>query len=374
MIIGVVKEIKKDENRVSLVPVGAEILTQKRHQIIVEKDAGQNSGFSDEEYSSSGAQTGLSAEEVFARADMILKVKEPLESEWELIRKDQIVFTYFHFAASRELTEAILLSGATAVAYETIETSDGKLPLLTPMSEVAGKMAVQQAAKYLEREHGGRGVLIGGVPGVEPATVMVLGAGVVGTNAAKVAAALGARVFVLDINVDRMRYLDDVMPSNVFTLMSNPANIRKFVKVSDIVIAGVLIHGGRAPKLITREMLKTMRKGAVMVDVAIDQGGSFETSRATTHKDPIYEVDGIIHYCVSNMPGAMPVTSTVALTNVTLPYIIRIADQGIEQAILKDSSIRHGVNLMKGKVVYQAVANAFDMEYTNIDSLIGDQG
>lgn len=370
MIIGVIKEIRKDENRVSLVPVGAEILTQKGHKVIVEKNAGLDSGFTDRAYAESGAHTGFSSEEVFASADMILKVKEPLESECKLIRKDQILFTYFHFAASRALTEAILLSGATAVAYETIETPDGRLPLLTPMSEVAGKMAVQQAAKYLEREHGGRGVLIGGVPGVEPATVMVLGAGVVGTNAAKVAAALGARVFILDVNVDRLRYLDDVMPSNVFTLMSNPANIRKFIKVSDIVIAAVLIHGGRAPKLITGSMLKTMRKGAVIVDVAIDQGGSFETSRPTTHKDPIYEVDGIIHYCVSNMPGAMPVTSTVALTNVTLPYIVRIAESGIENAIRMDSSIRHGVNIMKGKVVYQAVAKAFDMEYIPVETLL----
>ena len=370
MIIGVVKEIKKDENRVSLVPVGAEILTQKNHRVIVEKDAGLNSGFPDSAYADSGAETGFTAEEVFAQADMILKVKEPLESECRMVRKGQILFTYFHFAASRELTETFLASGGTAVAYETIETSDGRLPLLTPMSEVAGKMAVQQAAKYLEREHGGRGVLIGGVPGVEPATVMVLGAGIVGTNAAKVAAALGARVFVLDVNVDRLRYLDDVMPSNVFTLMSNPANIRKFIKISDIVIAGVLIHGGRAPKLVTRDMLKTMRKGSVIVDVAIDQGGSFETSHATTHKDPIYEVDGVIHYCVSNMPGAMPVTSTVALTNVTLPYIVRIAEQGIKEAICKDSAIRHGVNIMQGKVVYKAVAEAFNMEYVPVETLI----
>lgn len=370
MIVGVVKEIKKDENRVSLVPVGAEILTQRGHQVLVEKDAGLNSGFQDQEYAESGAKTGLSAEEVFAQADMILKVKEPLESEWKLIRKGQIVFTYFHFAASEELTRAIVNSGATAVAYETIETADGRLPLLTPMSEVAGKMAVQQAAKYLEREHGGRGVLIGGVPGVEPATVMVLGAGIVGTNAAKVAAALGARVFVLDINVDRLRYLDDVMPSNVFTMMSNPANVRNLLKRTDIVIGGVLVHGGRAPKLITREMLGTMRKGAVMVDVAIDQGGSFETSRPTTHKDPIYEVDGVIHYCVTNMPGAMPVTSTVALTNVTLPYVVKIADSGIQNAANENPAIRHGINIMDGKVVYQAVADTFHLPYTALEEIL----
>ena len=370
MIVGVVKEIKKDENRVSLVPVGAEILTQRGHQVLVEKDAGLNSGFQDKEYADSGAKTGLSAEEVFAQADKILKVKEPLESEWKLIRKGQIVFTYFHFAASEELTHAIVDSGATAVAYETIETADGRLPLLTPMSEVAGKMAVQQAAKYLEREHGGRGVLIGGVPGVEPATVMVLGAGIVGTNAAKVAAALGARVFVLDINVDRLRYLDDVMPSNVFTLMSNPANVRNLLKRTDIVIGGVLVHGGRAPKLITREMLSTMRKGAVMVDVAIDQGGSFETSKPTTHKDPIYEVDGVIHYCVTNMPGAMPVTSTVALTNVTLPYVVKIADLGIRSAANENPAIRHGINIMDGKVVYQAVADTFHLPYTELNDVL----
>ncbi len=370
MIIGVVKEIKKDENRVSLVPVGAEILTQRGHQVLVEANAGLNSGFPDSEYAASGAETGLTAEAVFAKADLILKVKEPLEAEYALIRPGQIVFTYFHFAASQELTHAIVASGATAVAYETIETSDGRLPLLTPMSEVAGKMSVQQAAKYLEREHGGRGVLIGGVPGVEPATVMVLGAGIVGTNAAKVAAALGARVFVLDINVDRLRYLDDVMPSNVFTLMSNPANIRSLVKRADIVIGGVLVHGGRAPKLITRDMLKTMRKGAVMVDVAIDQGGSFESSRPTTHKDPIYEEEGVIHYCVTNMPGAMPVTSTVALTNVTLPYVVKIANKGILEAARMDSSIQHGINMHDGKVIYQAVADTFDLPYTPLSQFL----
>ena len=372
MIIGVVKEIKKDENRVSLVPVGAEILTKQGHQVLVEKDAGANSGFTDSDYQRSGAEVGLTAAQVFERAEMILKVKEPLESEWKMIRPEQIVFTYFHFAASRELTEAILRSGATAVAYETIESPDGRLPLLTPMSEVAGKMAVQQAAKYLEREHGGRGVLIGGVPGVEPATVMILGAGIVGTCAAKVAAALGARVFVLDINVDRLRYLDDVMPSNVFTLMSNPENIRKFLKVSDIVIGGVLIHGGQAPRLITREMLKTMRKGAVMVDVAIDQGGSFETSKATTHQDPIYEVDGIVHYCVANMPGAMPVTSTIALTNVTLPYVVRIAEHGVSALAKSDSGFARGINIIDRKITYKAVADAFDLDHTPLESVLGN--
>jgi len=358
------KEIKREENRVALVPVGAEILSKQGHQILVEKDAGLNSGFTDEEYARSGAQVGLTASEVFQKSEMILKVKEPLESEWSQIRSGQILFTYFHFAASRDLTDAIVNSGATAIAYETIESEDGRLPLLTPMSEVAGKMAIQQAAKYLEREHGGRGILIGGVPGVEPATVMIIGAGIVGTCAAKVAAALGARVFILDINVDRLRYLDDVMPSNVFTLMSNPENIRKFLKISDIVVGGVLIHGGRAPKLVTREMLKTMRKGAVLVDVAIDQGGSFETSRATTHQDPIYEVDGIVHYCVSNMPGAMPVTSTMALTNVTLPYVTRIANHGVERLAKEDAPFAKGINIMNGKIVYEAVAEAFGLEYT----------
>lgn len=297
---------------------------------------------------------------------MILKVKEPLPVEYSFLGKGLIVFTYFHFAASEGLTCATIQSKCVAIAYETIETEDGHLPLLTPMSEVAGRMAVQQGAKYLESEHGGRGVLLGGVPGVEPATVVILGGGVVGANAAKMAAGLGARVYILDTNLERLRYLSDVMPLNVVTMMSNSYNIRELLKIADVVISAVLIPGGKTPKLITRSMLALMKKGSVIVDVAIDQGGSLETSRPTTHEDPIYEVDGVIHYCVTNMPGAMPMTSTIALTNATLPYVIEIADKGYKRAILDNPAIQKGANIVLGKVTYENVANAFDMAYTPV--------
>ena len=372
MIVGVPKEIKPYENRVALLPVGAEVLTQRGHRVLIETHAGEGSGFNDEAYRAAGAEIVQTPEEVYAQADMIVKVKEPLPPEYNLIREGQIVFTYFHFAASRELTEAIIRSRCVAIAYETIETDDGHLPLLTPMSEVAGRMSVQQGAKYLEKEHGGRGVLLGGVPGVEPATVLILGGGTVGTNAAKMAAGLGARVYILDINLERLRYLDDVMPANVTTMMSNAHNIRELLKQADLVISGILIPGGKAPKLITRDMLPTMKKGSVIVDVAIDQGGAVETAHPTTHDNPIYEVDGVIHYCVANMPGAVPMTSTIALTNATLPYVEELADKGWLKAVKENPEIRRGVNIAYGKVTYRAVAEAFDLPYTPLEEVLAE--
>jgi len=370
MIIGVLKEIKEEENRVSLIPVGVEELIQHGHQVIIEAKAGIASDFNDDQYVSAGAEIVPKAEDVYSRADMVLKVKETLPSEYAFLREGQIIFSYFHFAASEKLTRAIIQSKAIAIAYETIETPDCRLPLLTPMSEVAGRMSVQQGAKYLEREHGGRGILLGGVPGVEPATVLILGGGIVGKNAAKMAAGLDAIVYILDTSLDRLRYLSDVMPSNVVMMMSNKYNIRSLLKNADVVICSVLIHGAKAPKLITRDMLKIMKKGSVIVDVAIDQGGSTETSRPTTHHNPIYEVEGVIHYCVSNMPGAMPVTSTIALTNATLPYIIEIANKGLKQAILDNTAIRNGVNIMHSKITYKNVAEAFQMPYTSMEDVI----
>jgi alanine dehydrogenase len=370
MIIGVLKEIKSEENRVSLLPVGAELLIENGHNVLIETQAGAASGFPDAEYVSVGATVVSNAQEVYQQADMILKVKEPLPQEYTLLREGQIVFTYFHFASSEELTRAIIRSHCIAIAYETIETSDGLLPLLTPMSEIAGRMAVQQAAKYLEREHGGRGILLGGVPGVEPATVVILGGGVVGTHAAKMASGLGAKVYLLDTNLDRLRYLSDIMPLNVIMLMSNRQNIRELLTKADVLISSILIHGGKTPKLITRDMIELMKKGTVVVDVAIDQGGSLETSRPTTHEDPIYEVDGIIHYCVSNMPGAIPVTSTVALTNATLPYVVEIADKGYQKAILQNPAVSKGANIVLGKITYPNVANAFGMEFTPVQEAL----
>ena len=363
MRIGVVKEIKEEENRVGLIPAGVEMLVADGHAVIVESQAGAGSGFQDADYETAGGRIADGAEEVFANTDMIVKVKEPLSSEFEKIRKGQILFTYFHFAASEELTRAMIHSGAIAIAYETIQLDDSSLPLLTPMSEVAGRMAIQQGAKYLEREHGGRGVLLGGVPGAPRGTVVVLGGGVVGSNAARVAAGLGAQVYLLDVDLQRLRYLDDVMPPNVMTLISNAENIRSVLSQADVVVSSVLIPGGRAPLLVRREHLKTMKRGAVIVDVAIDQGGSTESSRPTSHHDPIYEVDGIIHYCVSNMPGAMPMTATIALTNATLPYIQRIANDGWQKAALRDEAIGKGINIAQGLVTHRGIAQHFKISY-----------
>jgi alanine dehydrogenase len=370
MIVGILKEIKAEENRVCMTPAGVEVMRQNGHEVLVEKNAGMGSGFDNNTYKASGAEIVDTPAEIFKRADMVMHVKEPLSAEYDLIRKDQIVFTYLHLAAAEELTHVLIKSGSIGIAYETIQKEDGSLPLLTPMSEVAGRMAIQQGAKYLEMAHGGHGVLLGGVPGVDPGTVVIIGGGVVGTNAAKMACGLGAKVYILDMNLERLRYLSDVMPSNCFLLMSKPSTVRRLIKEADVVVGAVLIPGAKAPRLITREMLKTMKKGAVLVDVAIDQGGCFETAKATTHGEPIYEVEGVVHYCVANMPGAVPKTSTLALTNATLPYAVEIANKGWKKAMQENPEIKYGANVVKGKVTYEGVAEAFGLEFTPIDSLI----
>ncbi len=363
MIIGVPREIKDNEFRVAMVPAGVRQLSLDGHQVLVQRTAGEGSGILDSEFQEAGAELVDTAEEVFSRAEMIMKVKEPLESEFPLIREGQIVFTFFHFASSRELTDAMRERKAICVAYETIRTSDGRLPLLTPMSEVAGRMSIQEGAKYLERPQGGRGVLLGGVPGVEPGYVVVMGGGIVGTNAALIAAGMGARVVLLDINVDRMRYLSEIMPKNVQTVMSNDYNIRHHIAQADLVVGAVLVVGARAPRLVTRDMLALMKPGAVIVDVAIDQGGSVETSRPTTHADPVFTVDGVVHYCVTNMPGAVSRTSTYALTNVTLPYARTIANKGFPAFAKDDPILAGGVNIAHGEVTCQPVAEAFELKY-----------
>jgi alanine dehydrogenase len=366
MVIGILKEIKVAENRVCMTPAGAEIMRKHGHDVLVETRAGIGSGFSDSAYVEAGAKIVATPKEIYERSEMVMHVKEPQPSEYPLIRKGQIVFTYFHFAASEELTRAMIDRGAVCIAYETIVGADGSLPLLTPMSEVAGRMAAQEAAKYAERTQGGRGILLGGVPGVPPATVLVIGGGTVGTHAAQMACGLGAKVYILDTSLERLRYLAEVMPKNCFPIMSSPAMIRELVQEADVVIGAVLLHGAKAPKLVTREMLKTMKPGAVLVDVAIDQGGCFETSRATTHSEPTFEVDGVVHYCVANMPGAVPLTSTVALTNATLPYAVKIANNGWRGAAREDHGIREGLNVVLGKVTYAGVAEAFGLEHTPV--------
>jgi len=370
MIVGVLKEIKAEENRISMTPAGVEVMKQNGHTILVQKTAGSGSGFGDSAYAKAGAEIVETSGEIFERADMVMHVKEPLPPEYDLIKKDQIIFTYLHLAAAEELTHELIKKGSINIAYETIQKADGSLPLLTPMSEVAGRMAIQQGAKYLEMAQGGHGVLLGGVPGVDPGTVVILGGGVVGTNAAKMACGLGAKVYVLDMNLERLRYLSDVMPWNCFLLMSSPATIRELVKEADVIIGAVLVIGAKAPKLVTRDMLKSMKRGAVLVDVAIDQGGCFETSKPTTHSNPIYTVDGVVHYCVANMPGAVPKTSTMALTNATLPYAVEIANKGWKKAMKGNPEIKLGANVVKGKVAYKAVAEAFGLEYVPIDKLL----
>ena len=370
MIVGILKEIKVEENRVCMTPSGVEVVTGQGHQVLVETNAGVGSGFSDEDYRQAGGEILASAADVYARAEMVMHVKEPQPQEYSLIREGQIVFTYFHFAADEELTRAMIERKAVCVAYETITNPDGSLPLLTPMSEVAGRMAAQEGAKYLERAQGGRGILMGGVPGVAPATVLVIGGGVVGTHAAQMACGLGAKVYLLDMSLDRLRHLSEVMPKNCFPTMSSPATVRELVKDADVVIGAVLVHGAKAPKLVTREMLKTMKPGAVLVDVAIDQGGCFETSKATTHSDPIYKVEDVVHYCVANMPGAVPLTSTMALTNATLPYAVKLANLGWQRAAIEDPGIREGLNVVAGQVCYAGVAEAFGLAYTDIDALL----
>lgn len=370
MIIGVPKEIKNNENRVAVTPAGVTEFKKHGHTVYVQSTAGVGSGFSDEDYRSAGAQVLPTIEEVYAIAEMIVKVKEPIEPEYALIKKDQLVFTYFHFASYEPLTHAMIKSGAVCLAYETVERADRSLPLLVPMSEVAGRMSIQEGAKYLEKPMGGRGILLGGVPGVQPAKVMILGGGVVGTNAAKMAAGLGADVTILDLSLPRLRYLDDVMPANVKTLMSNEYNIRELIKTHDLIVGAVLIPGAKAPHLITREMLKEMRPGTVLVDVAVDQGGCIETCKPTTHAEPTYEIDGIIHYCVANMPGAVPYTSTLALTNATLPYAIQLANKGWKKACQDNAELRLGLNVVDGKVVYKGVSDAFNLEYTPVDAFL----
>ena len=363
MKIGIPKEIKTNENRISLVPAGAEALVAAGHTVYVEKAAGDGSGFDDSEYTSVGAKILDTADEVWKAAEMIIKVKEPIAVEWPRMKKGQTIFTYFHFAADEALTKAHLESGATCIAYETVELTTRELPLLTPMSEVAGRMAVQEGAKYLEKLYGGRGVLLGGVPGVPPGKVVILGGGVVGVNAAKMAAGMGAKVIILDTSLPRLRYLSDVMPANVQLIFSNRQNILEAIGTADLVVGGVLLPGARAPKLIRREDLKLMRPGSVIVDVAIDQGGCVETIKATTHENPVYTVEGIIHYGVANMPGGVPRTSTLALTNATFPYALRLANKGWKQALAEDPALLKGLNVAAGKVTYQGVAEAFGMEY-----------
>ncbi len=370
MIIGVPKEIKTNENRVALTPAGSLELTKRNHKVYVEKNAGVGSGFSDEEYEEAGAVILDTAKEVFDIAEMIMKVKEPIAQEYDLIKEDQLVFTYFHFASYKPLTEAMIANKSVCLAYETVTAADGSLPLLVPMSEVAGRMATQEGAKYLEKTMGGRGVLLGGVPGVPPGKVLVLGGGVVGTQAAKMAAGLGADVTILDISLSRLRYLEDVMPENVRTIYSNEYNIKRLIKNHDLIIGAVLIPGAKAPNLITRDMLRDMRSGTVLVDVAVDQGGCIETCKPTTHEDPIFVIDNVVHYCVANMPGAVPYTSTIALTNATLPYAIQLADKGWKKACKENEELTPGLNVINGKVVHKGVSDAFGHEYHDVQQFL----
>jgi alanine dehydrogenase len=362
MIVGVTKEIKTDEYRVAMIPVGVDELTRAGHRVLIQASAGQGSGISDEQYAAHGAEIVSEAAAIWKRADLVVKVKEPLPEEWSQLRAGQIVFTYFHFAADEKLTRAVMKSGITAIAYETIRDGRGNLPLLTPMSEVAGRMSIQEGAKYLERPFEGRGILLGGVPGVLPANVVILGGGIVGANAAKVAAGLGANVTILDINLDRLRYLDDVMPKNVTTLFSDRHNILDSLNRADLLIGAVLIPGARTPYLVRREDLKRMTPRAVIIDVSIDQGGCIETSKPTTHSNPTFIVDDVVHYCVTNMPGAVGRTSTYALTNVTLPYVLQLAKKGLDRAVKENSALAEGVNIRNGQVTNPAVAETFSLE------------
>jgi alanine dehydrogenase len=369
MFVGIPKEIKAEENRVAMTPAGVEVMINFGHTVLVEKNAGTDSGFDDAAYARAGAEVIDEPKKIFDRCEMILRVKEPQPSEYKLIREGQILFNYLHLAAAEKLSQALIKTGSICIAYETIQKADGSLPLLTPMSEVAGPMAIQEGAKYLEMAQGGHGVLLGGVPGVDPGTVLIIGGGVVGINAGKMACGLGAKVYILEINLDRLRYLSDVMPNNCFLLNSTPESIRELIKTADVVVGAVLIPGSKAPKLVPREMVKTMQTGSVLVDVSIDQGGCFETSRETTHSKPTYKLDGIVHYAVSNMPGVVPKTSTLALTNATLPYVVEIANKGWGKAMMENSEIKLGANVVKGKITYKGVAEAFGLEFTPINSL-----
>jgi len=362
MVIGVPKEIKNNESRVGMTPAGAFELIKNNHTVYIQSTAGEGSGFFDKDYEAVGANVLSTIEEVYAKSEMIVKVKEPIEKEYNLIQEGQIVFTYFHFASSEPLTKAMIKSKSICIAYETVEDEEGTLPLLTPMSEVAGRMAIQQGAKYLEKPAKGRGVLLGGVPGVAPGKVLVLGAGTVGIQAAKMAAGLGAHVTIMDVNMKRLRYVNDVMPNHVVTDFSTEFNIRKHIKTHDLIIGGVLLKGAKAPNLITRDMLKEMRPGTVIVDVAVDQGGCVETTKPTTHENPVYMIDDVVHYCVANMPGAVPYTSTIALTNVTLPYILKLANQGWRTACENDKALAKGLNIIEGDIVYKEIMQSFDWQ------------
>ncbi|QGJ69467.1 Alanine dehydrogenase [Planctomycetales bacterium 10988] len=370
MIVGIPREVKPDEYRVALLPVGAEELTRAGHRVLIEAGAGQGSGLEDEEYVQAGAELRETPEAIFAEADLIVKVKEPQPSEWKLLRQNQKVFTYFHFAADRELTDAICESGITALAYETLSDQQGRLPLLTPMSEVAGRMSIQEGAKYLEKPQLGRGILLGGVPGVAPAHITVLGGGIVGANAAKVAAGFGADVCILDINMDRLRYLDDIMPSNVNALFSDRHTIREQLCRADLVIGAVLIPGARAPRLVEASDLPQMKSGAVIIDVAVDQGGCFETTKPTTHAEPTFVIDGVVHYCVTNMPGAVGRTSTYALCNVTLPWILKLASGSLEEVVRRFPPLARAVNIKGGKITNQAVADSFALPFETLESCL----
>ena len=370
MIIGIPKEIKNNENRVSLTPSGVSEFMKSGHTVYVQESAGIGSGYADEEYSKAGAVILSSIEDVYEKAEMIIKVKEPIEVEYGLVKKGQILFTYFHFASSETLTDAMIKSGAVCLSYETVELPDRSLPLLIPMSEVAGRMAVQEGAKYLEKPLGGLGILLGGVPGVPPAKVLILGGGIVGSEASKIAGGMGADVTIVDVNLKRLRYLNDILPKNVKTMISSAYHIEEMVKTHDLIIGAVLIPGAKAPKMVTAKMVETMRPGTVMVDVAVDQGGCFETTKATTHDNPVFSVNGVLHYCVANMPGAVPRTSTQALTNATLPYALEIAGKGWKQACKENEALKMGLNVIDGKVVYEGVAEAFGLPFTSVDSVL----
>jgi alanine dehydrogenase len=370
MIIGVPKEIKPSENRVALTPSGAYELTKCGHTVYMQQAAGEGSGFSDTEYIAAGAKIAENAQSTYEKSEMIVKVKEPIASEYALIKQHHTVFTYFHFAASEPLTKAMIAQKAVCIAYETVELTDHSLPLLIPMSEVAGRMAIQEGAKYLEKPLKGRGVLLGGVPGVAPGKVLILGGGVVGTQAAKMAAGLGAQVTIMDVNLNRLRYLADIMPANVTTLYANEYNIRNLIKDHDVIVGAVLVAGAKAPKLISRDMLKTMRPGTVLIDVAVDQGGCIETCTPTTHENPTFIIDDIVHYCVANMPGAVPYTSTLALTNATLPYVLQLAEKGWKKACTDSAALKLGLNIVHGKVVYKGVADAFGLPLNAVETIL----
>ena len=371
MIIGVPKEIKNNENRVAVTPAGVKEFTKNGHQVYVQATAGDGSGFNDSQYEEAGAKILPTIEDTYEIAEMIIKVKEPIEPEYKLVKKGQLLFTYFHFASYEPLTKAMMESGATCLAYETVEKADRSLPLLVPMSEVAGRMSIQEGAKFLEKPMGGRGILLGGVPGVRPAKVLILGGGVVGTNAAKMAAGMGADVTIMDVNLNRLRYLDDVMPANVNTFMSNEYNIRELISTHDLIVGAVLIPGAKAPHLITKDMLKDMQPGTVVVDVAVDQGGCIETCKPTTHQDPTYVIDVVLHYCVANMPGAVPYTSTLALTNATLPYALQLANKGWKKACNENRELLLGLNIVAGEICYEGVANAFDLPFSPAEKFLG---